>query len=259
MVKLTPQRIDEAVERTNPIRERELILRGLKFSVIENLGIGLDHYDSYDLCDNDIQKLGNFPNLVKCKQLFVNNNRISYISGDLSKKLPNLEEICAVNNDLNNLSNIKRLEKCNQLKYLSFIRNPLVLQPHYRRYVIYAIKNLKFLDFSKITNDEKQDAKKFFEEETVGKMLLAKINQQAKEESENVMADINDSDDEDFPTPVKSSFDIMSEKQESDSQKQLREISETQRSKIKAAILNATSIEEVERLNRMLQAGYVPE
>ena len=63
MVRLTPQLISEAVERTNPIRERELILRGLKFSVVENLGIGLDAYDAYDLSDNDLLKLDNFPAL----------------------------------------------------------------------------------------------------------------------------------------------------------------------------------------------------
>lgn len=100
MVKLTPQLIDDAAERTNPVRERELILRGLKFSVIENLGIGLDQYDAYDLCDNDILKFGNFPNLVKCKYIYASNNRIGYIAGDISLRLPNLLEINLINNDI---------------------------------------------------------------------------------------------------------------------------------------------------------------
>ena len=39
----------------------------------------------------------------------------------------------------------------------------------------------------------------------------------------------------------------------------LKEIDAEQREKIKAAILKSTSIEEVERLNKMLQAGYIPE
>merc|ERR1712084_176056 len=139
MPRLTPQLIDEAVERTNPLYEREIILRGLKFSVIENLGIGLDAYDAYDMCDNDIQKLGNFPNLVKCRQLYICNNRVSYIASDLHSKLPNLEEICLSNNDVRSLSNIKRLEKCTCLKYLSLLRNPVVLEKHYRRFVIFTL------------------------------------------------------------------------------------------------------------------------
>lgn len=46
---------------------------------------------------------------------------------------------------------------------------------------------------------------------------------------------------------------------ESESQKQVRQINAEQRAKIKQAILNATSIEEVDRLNRQLQTGYIPE
>ena len=46
---------------------------------------------------------------------------------------------------------------------------------------------------------------------------------------------------------------------ESESQKQVRQINAEQRAKIKQAILNATTIEEVDRLNRQLQTGYIPE
>jgi len=39
----------------------------------------------------------------------------------------------------------------------------------------------------------------------------------------------------------------------------LKAIDDEQRERIKKAILSSTSIEEVERLNKMLQAGYIPE
>ncbi len=35
----------------NPVKERELDLRGLKIPLIENLGVTQDQFDSIDLCD----------------------------------------------------------------------------------------------------------------------------------------------------------------------------------------------------------------
>lgn len=278
MVKLTPQLIDDAAERTNPVRERELILRGLKFSVIENLGIGLDQYDAYDLCDNDILKFGNFPNLVKCKYIYASNNRIGYIAGDISLRLPNLLEINLINNDIRSLTNIKRLEKCECLKYLSLSRNPVVLEPNYRKFVIYTLKNLKFLDFLKIKERERAEAKDFFENQPEGKAMLAKILAKAKEESEDGLfgeADMEDEIeeeelDEEMPNKKKRrrvkdpsatiSTDVQYDKDyETEGSKQLKMVDEEQRAKIKKAILAASSVEEIERLNRMLQAGYIPQ
>jgi len=276
MVKLTPQLIDDAVERTNPVTERELILRGLKFSVIENLGIGLDMYDAYDLCDNDIQKFGNFPNLVRCKMVYASNNRISYIAGDIHVKLPNLNEISMINNDIRSLTNLKRLEKCECLKYLSLSRNPVILESNYRRFAIYTIKSLKFLDFIRIKDKERADAKDYFENTKEGQAFLAKICAQAKDEAEDILFgedDVDDdlvADDEEEDEKKrkrkrkrgeaefeKGNTDLVMPA-ETDAQKNMREMDEDQRAKIKKAILTATSVEEIERLNRMLQAGYIP-
>lgn len=296
MVKLTPQLIDDAVERTNPVSERELILRGLKFSVIENLGIGLDQYDAYDLCDNDIQKFGNFPNLVRCKMVYAANNRISYIGCDIHVKLPNLNEICLINNDVRSMTNLKRLEKCECLKYLSLTRNPIILEKNYRKFAIFIIKSLKFLDFQRITDKERADAKNFFEKTQEGQQLLAKIHAKAKDEAEDILFGEDDIDEDLLPaddenedgnnntshrknkkkrklndkTEFEKSKSLLNGDGDSgtmvdvhngymnDSERNLREIDEEQRAKIKKAILTATSVEEIERLNRMLQAGYIP-
>lgn len=266
MVKLTPQIIDDAPERTNPIRERELILRGIKFSVIENLGIGLDAYDSYDLCDNDIQKLGNFPNLVKCRQIYANNNRINYLASDIHVKLPNLEEISLINNEIRSLTNLKRLEKCMVLKYLHLVRNPITRDPNYRKYAIYAIKSLKFLDYNRIKDKERAEAKKFFEQSTEGKKLLAQIAAKAKDEAEDTMYGEDDDDECTTATGMSATGVVHSDKNTdvpmpgpNDQVNQaLKQIDDQQRAKIKRAILAANSVEEIERLNRMLQAGYIP-
>ena len=76
MVKLTRDLIEGAGQYINPIRDRELDLRGYKIPVIENLGTTLDQFDTIDFSDNEIRKLDGFPYLTRGKSLLLNNNRI---------------------------------------------------------------------------------------------------------------------------------------------------------------------------------------
>lgn len=271
MVRLTPQLISDAIERTNPIHERELILRGLKFSVIENLGIGLDAYDAYDMCDNDLTKFDGFPILKKAAIFYCNNNRIAYIAGDLHLKLPNLTEISLINNEIRSFSDIKRLEKCQNLEILSLTRNPITLQDHYRLFTIYCLPALKYLDFNRIRSKEREEARRMFEDTQAGQDLMKRIISKVKEEKETILFDDLenlDDDDEMCSDDEKEERERLRQKEAmfdanvgvSDSADgKLKAIDAEQREKIKAAILKSTSIEEVERLNRMLQAGYIPE
>ena len=80
MVKCTPDLIECAGQYINPIRDRELDLRGYKIPVIENLGSTLDQFDTIDFSDNEIRKLDGFPFLSRVKTLLMNNNRIVRIS-----------------------------------------------------------------------------------------------------------------------------------------------------------------------------------
>jgi len=269
MPRLTPQLIDEAIERTNPLFEREIILRGLKFSIIENLGIGLDAYDAYDMSDNDITKFDGFPILKKASYFYCNNNRISFIAGDLHIKLPNLKEISLINNDIRSFSDIKRLEKCKQLKTLSLTRNAITLQENYRLFTIYSIPSLRYLDFNRIREKERQDAKRMFEETEAGVDFVKQIAARVKEEKETILFDDNEASDEEMDEHDEQErrerirekermFDAEF-KPSSDANDKLKKIDDEQREIIKKAILNSTSIEEVERLNKMLQAGYIPE
>lgn len=270
MPRLTPQLIDEAVERSNPLYEREIILRGLKFSIIENLGIGLDAYDSYDMCDNDITKFDGFPMLKKAAYFYCNNNRISFIAGDLHIKLPHLKEVSLINNDIRSFTDIKRLEKCKGLKVLSLTRNPVTVQDNYRAFVIYTLPSLRFLDFNRIREKERVDAKKFFEETEVGMDLLRTVVAQVKEEKDTILFDdISDGDESMGSDEEKEMREKIREKERMfnpefkpsnmEATNKLKAIDDEQRERIKKAILSSTSIEEVERLNKMLQAGYIPE
>lgn len=48
MVKLTVDLIEQAEQFTNPVRDRELQLRGYKFPMIENLGATLVCIEDYN-------------------------------------------------------------------------------------------------------------------------------------------------------------------------------------------------------------------
>lgn len=75
-MKITNELIQYSNQWVNPIYERQLDLKGNKFSSIENLGATLDFFNCIDLSDNEISKLSNFSLLKKLKSLLICNNRI---------------------------------------------------------------------------------------------------------------------------------------------------------------------------------------
>lgn len=91
MVKLTSELITEAAQTVNPCRERELNLRGYKFSQLENMGATLDQYDTLNMNDNDLKKIENFPFFQRLKVLYLSNNRVRKLSPDFVDNVPNLQ------------------------------------------------------------------------------------------------------------------------------------------------------------------------
>ena len=59
-MRLTADLILGARTFINPLKERELDVRGYRIAQIENLGVTKDQFDTLDLSDNEIKKLGNF-------------------------------------------------------------------------------------------------------------------------------------------------------------------------------------------------------
>ena len=100
MVKLTPDLIEGAGQYINPVRDRELDMRGYKIPVIENLGSTLDQFDCIDFSDNEVRKLDGFPYLNRLKTLIFNNNRIVRVGEGLDLSLPNLQTLILTNNSI---------------------------------------------------------------------------------------------------------------------------------------------------------------
>jgi len=223
MVKLTPELIQNSFQHINAVKDRELDLRGYKIPMIENLGATLNQYDTIDLSDNDIRKVDNFTLLPRLKTLLLNNNRVVRCASDVFQTLPNIHTLVLTNNLISELSEIDSLANILSLRVLSLLFNPVSTKEHYRPYVVYTMPQLKLLDFRKIKEQEKNDAKALFKSKK-GKEIRREIVKNAAEPM-----------DEDFvPRRMQSPAEV---------------------SAIKSAIAKATSLDEIERLNQMLQSG----
>nr|XP_023698805.1 U2 small nuclear ribonucleoprotein A' [Paramormyrops kingsleyae] len=230
MVKLSAELIEQAAQYTNPIRDRELDLRGYKIPVLENLGATLDQFDTIDFSENEIRKLDGFPLLRRLKTLLMNNNRICRIGEDLEQSLPNLKELILTNNSIQELGDLDPLASIKSLTLLSLLRNPVTNKKHYRLYVINKIPQLRVLDFQKVKLKERQEAEKMFKGKR-GAQLAKDIAKRTKTFTPG--ANLQAEKRKTGPSPA----DVEA---------------------IKNAIASATSLAEVERLKGLLQAGQIP-
>ncbi|XP_076686860.1 small nuclear ribonucleoprotein polypeptide A'-like U2A [Andrena cerasifolii] len=226
MVKLTPDLIQQSMQYINPVKDRELDLRGYKIPTIENLGATLDQFDTIDFSDNDIRKLDGFPLLKRIKTLFFNNNRIVRIGEGLEHCIPNMETLMLTGNMIQELGDLEPLTQLKSLTNLCLLQNPVSAKPQYRQYVVYRFPQLRLLDFRKIKLKERDAAVAYFRSKK-GKEMVREIAKKAKTQTSGTAAD------KPLTTPE-------------------------ERNKIREAITNASSLEEVQRLSKLLQAGHMP-
>ncbi|XP_059208491.1 U2 small nuclear ribonucleoprotein A' [Centropristis striata] len=230
MVKLSAELIEQAAQYTNPVRDRELDLRGYKIPVLENLGATLDQFDTIDFSDNEVRKLDGFPLLKRLKTLLMNNNRICRIGENLEQSLSALSELVLTNNNIQELGDLDPLASVKSLTLLSLLRNPVTNKKHYRLYVINKIPQIRVLDFQKVKLKERQEAEKMFKGKR-GAQLAKDIARRTKTFTPGVAAQL---------------------------EKKRTGPSQADVEAIKNAIANASSLAEVERLKGMLQAGQIP-
>jgi len=234
MVKLTPDLIEAAGQYINPVRDRELDLRGYKIPVIENLGTTLDQFDCIDFSDNEVRKFDGFPFLKRVKTLLLNNNRIVRVGEGLELCLPSLQTLILTNNSIQELADLEPLTSLTTITMLSLLHNPVVTRRNYREYVIHKFPNLRVLDFKKVKSQERENARNLFKTKE-GKTQLKDIQRKAKTfvPGEPLPEAVNKNTNSAGLTP-----------------EQVRTI--------KGAIAKASSLEEIERLNQMLRTGQMP-
>lgn len=230
-MRLTAELVERAPQRLNPLGDREIVLRGYKIPSIENTGTLRDAFDSIDLSDNEIRRLGNFTRATRLKMLLLNNNNLTQIDNTLGAELPNLETLVLTGNKIDRLSEIDALAGCTKLQTLSLLDNPITRSPHYRAYVIAkAPRSLKLLDFRKIKPVERAEASKLF---PVDGPPAIDINKPAPPPPPKA--------------PTNGSLRIITDK-----------LTDQQRAQFRAAVQAARTPEELDLLERQLRAGVVP-
>jgi len=235
-MKLTPEVIESAAQYINPAtRDRELDFRGYKIAVLENLGATLDQFDSIDFSDNDVRRLDGFPLLLRLKKLLLNNNRINRLADRLEESLPNLEWLILTNNALQELGDVDPLAALTKLECLCLLNNPVATKKHYRLYVIHKMPQVRLLDFRKVKLKEREEAAKLFKGKK-GKQLEKEIGVKSNKFTPGEVPGAPGGGGI-SSRPTHTPADVEA---------------------IKAAIAKAQTLEEIERLNQLLKAGYIP-
>ncbi|KXN83619.1 U2 small nuclear ribonucleoprotein A' [Leucoagaricus sp. SymC.cos] len=238
-MKLTPELLAQAVSGLNPVKERQLDLRGYKIPAIENLG---DQHDAIDFTDNSIITLGNLPLLKRLRTLLLANNRISAISPSLHLSAPNLTTLVLSGNALSELGDLEPLKDLKHLQYLSLQGNPVTEKKYYREWLAWRIPSLRVLDFQRIREKERKAGKALFlTAEGVPNALATTLSTTVSSSAGKPVLTI----DEPKAAPV--------------SAKAGRLMSKEDQERVKAAIAKATSMEEIRRLERSLRDGFLPE
>jgi len=224
-MRLSSDLVKNSPAYVNPIKEREINLRGYKIAIIENLGVTQDQYETFDLSDNEILKLDNFPLLKRLTSLLLSNNKIRTIASGLGQYLPKLQTVVLTNNKLASLQDLDPLAEFKELAYLSLLQNPVTKQKNYRPYVIHKLPKLRVLDYQKVKQKEREEAKKLFKDEPA--------SSETKDDKKDQMTD-------DEAVVAETNGDRP------------KVYTGAERQKIVEQINAATSLEEVDRLGKLL-------
>lgn len=218
--RLTAEVISRSPAFFNALKDRELDLRGNQIAVIENLSATQDQFDSIDLSDNAILKLECTAPLPRLKQLLLNNNRVMRINDGLTRALPNLTTLVLTNNNLATLTQLEPLAQLQSLVALSLVDNPVTKVADYRAFVIALLPKLRVLDYQRVKLAERDAA-------------LRKVGRKPNGVRGGAVRGPGGA-----PTaPVKAAP------------------TEEQVAQMRAAIANASSLEEVQKLQKALEAG----
>jgi U2 small nuclear ribonucleoprotein A' len=193
MVRLTVDLIERSPQFVNPLKQRELDVRGNKLPMIENLGATEDQFDTIDISDNEVTVLGNFPQMKRLHSLLCNNNKICKFDDTLGTTIPGLQSLILTNNRVTSLGDLSNLQMLANLHTVSLLGNPVTKHPQYRAFIINLLPNLATLDFSKVKEKERLAASRYFKS-AVGKKMLSELRPSTEEEATSAMDVEGDAD-----------------------------------------------------------------
>ncbi|KAL8949640.1 MAG: hypothetical protein Q9222_004265 [Ikaeria aurantiellina] len=239
-MRLTAELLQNSLSYLNPLKERELDLRGHKIPTIENLGVAKDQ-DAIDFTDNDITTISNFPLSPRLRTLLLARNRVNNIQTNLASSVPNLTTLVLTSNNLAELTDLDSLRTLPRLTHLSLLENPVARKEHYRYWIIWRCPALRFLDYQKVRDAERKKAAELFGTTQEPSGLASKI------------------------MGIKSrTFDIPGTSaagpnglQPGDKNYRVK-LTDKEKKRVEALIRNAKSLQEITRLEKELNEGRIP-
>ena len=159
---LTPKAIAEAPDFLNAVHKRELLLRERGITDISYLETTRNEYDAIDLTGNLIGAVRGVPVLTRLEGLLLGNNIIESVDAHIGEMLPNLIWLSLADNRLTDLASLSFLNSLQKLEHVSLVGNPVTESPDYRLNVIARQPKIRFLDFQRVTDAERKEAKEKF-------------------------------------------------------------------------------------------------
>ncbi|PCD40180.1 U2 small nuclear ribonucleoprotein A' [Fusarium graminearum] len=252
-MRLTADLIRDSLSYLNPLKERELDLRGHRIPAIENLGVAGPH-DAIDFTDNDIQVLGNFPLSPRITTLLLARNRVSSIQPSLAKAIPNLANLVLSSNNLVELADLDALASFPRLTHLVLSDNPVSKKENYRYWVLWKCPSVRFLDFVKVKESEREQARELFGTEEEPTALAAKVR--------TILFDSK------LATPkltivqiqgIKTTnFSTSADGSEAPSKLSRIKLTDAEKKRLQERIKKATSLQEIIALEKELNEGRLP-
>lgn len=183
--------------------------------------------------------------MKRLNALMLNNNKISRCSNRLSESLSQLSTLVLTNNRIAHLSSVQHLSNLTKLEFLSLLENPVASKPYYRMFTIHCHKQLKWLDFRKVTQSEREEAKKW-SKSAEGKAFMENV----KKEEELLLSS--------------SSSHAPNGKSETSSSHaghfnhgSVIKLTEEQKNKVKLAIQRASSKAEIDEIESQLKVSQL--
>ncbi|PKY03729.1 L domain-like protein [Aspergillus campestris IBT 28561] len=271
-MRLTVELIQNSLSYINPLKDRELDLRGHKIPAIENLGIAkvchtllfYSHPERSNArfgsrerkklmagtcvgtrCDRFHRQrpllARELPVLPRLHTLLLARNRIKHIQSSLPASLPHLTTLVLTANNLTELADLDPLSGLPKLTHLVLLENPITKKEHYRSWIIWRIPSIRFLDYQKVKDAERAQARELFGESPSQPTTLASKIMGIKSRTFDV------------PSSAAPGADTTQ------GDKTVRvKLTDKERRRVERMIREAKSLAEISRLEKELNEGRIP-
>jgi U2 small nuclear ribonucleoprotein A' len=187
----------------------------------------------------------NIPLLPRLRTLMLARNKIAAIGEQVASNAPNLTSLVLTENELSNIDSLRPLQPLAHLIRLTVVDNPIMQVPDARLAIIHLLPQLRVLNFQRVRQRERAAAK-------------AKFGESKLPSKKRLRADAADAGGAAVASTSSSTSSAAATAKTTTSAKRARLTTE-QQVELAKKIANATSMQEVERLEAALRDNRMPD